>query len=302
MTLPRTAGFAMLMVGLSSIGFGLVPYFARTLTEAGLAAPAIALFRYMIPAVAFLPFLRLRGAQGRASLWAFCSGLTVGLGWIGYVLSLGMMSVPTAAVLYMTYPLFTLIIGWLFFQDRPTPRAIFGSILILAAALLATSQAAPVGAATVALTGFALFCGLTAPVSFGLAINVLARRLTALSPLSRMAAFTGGSVLGLLPLVLTYPASAVFPADSAQWLLVLALGLGSALVPQLLYNAFVPRIGAPSAAALGSIELPTMFAIGWIALGDSPGPREIAAGALVLTAILLTPAQTPSPKEPESVT
>ena len=207
------------------------------------------------------------------------------------------MSVPTAAVLYMTYPLFTLIIGWLFFQDRPTPRAIFGSVLILAAALLATSQAAPAGTATVALTGFALFCGLTAPVSFGLAINVLARRLTALSPLSRMAAFTGGSVIGLLPLILTYPASAVFPADSAQWLLVLALGLGSALIPQLLYNAFVPRIGAPSAAALGSIELPTMFAIGWIALGDSPGPREIAAGVLVLTAILLTPAQNPIPQK-----
>ena len=63
MTPPRTAGFAMVMVGLSSIGFGLVPYFARTLTEQGIASPAIALFRYLIPAVAFLPFLRLRGRR-----------------------------------------------------------------------------------------------------------------------------------------------------------------------------------------------------------------------------------------------
>ena len=46
---PRTAGFAMLMVGLSSIGFGLVPYFARTLTEAGLAAPAAASVLMALP-------------------------------------------------------------------------------------------------------------------------------------------------------------------------------------------------------------------------------------------------------------
>ncbi|MCX8509599.1 MAG: EamA/RhaT family transporter, partial [Rhodobacteraceae bacterium] len=95
---------AMVMVGLSSVGFGLVPWFARSLTDEGIAAPAIALFRYMIPAVAFLPFLHLKGAAGRASLWAFGSGLIVGLGWIGYVRSLALMSVPVAAVLYMTYP------------------------------------------------------------------------------------------------------------------------------------------------------------------------------------------------------
>ncbi|MCX8509243.1 MAG: hypothetical protein ORN49_10265, partial [Rhodobacteraceae bacterium] len=63
---------------------------------------------------------------------------------------------------------------------------------------------------------------------------------------------------------------------------------------------FVPRIGAASAAALGAIELPTMFLTGWLALGDRPGPREIAAGLLVLTAILLTPADNPKPARTEA--
>src|SRR5690606_28830721 len=69
------------LVAFSAVLFGLVPYFARSLTEAGIAPPAVAFFRYMFPAVAFLPFLRLRGAMGRASLWGYCAGFCVGLGW-----------------------------------------------------------------------------------------------------------------------------------------------------------------------------------------------------------------------------
>src|SRR5690606_32647131 len=116
---------------------GLVPYFARSLTEAGIAPPAVAFFRYMFPAVAFLPFLRLRGAMGRASLWGYCAGFCVGLGWVGYVRALDLMPVSAAGVLYMTYPLFTLVIGWALFADRPPGRAVLGGAMILVAAALA---------------------------------------------------------------------------------------------------------------------------------------------------------------------
>lgn len=292
MNFLRTAGFATLMVALSSIGFGLVPFFARHLTEAGMAAPAIALYRYMFPATAFLPFLRLKGQEGRASLWGFGSGFLTGLGWIGYVKSLELMSVSTAGVLYMTYPMFTLAVGWLLFREPARWPAILGSVLIIVAAVLAT------GVATDGkpLTLFAIFCGLTAPLSFGLAINVLAHRLVILPPLSRIASFATGSALGLLPLVLSYPRAAVLPVEPSHWILILSLGLLSALLPQLLYNTFVPRIGGARAAALGSVELPTMFFIGWLSFGETPGWREIAAGVLVLTAILMTPTKSTEPE------
>ena len=127
----------ILAVAVSTVFFGMVPYFARSLTEAGIAPPAIAFFRYLFPAIAFLPFLKLRGEQGRASLWGYFSGLIVGLGWVGYVKALSLMPVSAAGVLYMTYPLFTLLIGWLVFSDRPGLRSAAGGGMILLAAALA---------------------------------------------------------------------------------------------------------------------------------------------------------------------
>jgi len=275
------------VVALCSVCFGLVPFFARSLTEAGIAAPAIAFFRYLFPAVAFLPFLRLRGAEGRASLWGYVSGFCVGLGWLGYVLALDRMPVSTAGVLYMTYPMFTLVFAWAFFADRPAPRAMAGGVLILIAAVLASRPST----AGQPLTAVSILLGLAAPLSFGLAINVTANKLAILPPLSRVAVFALGSATGLVPLIATYPVAEVLPADGAQWALVVGLAVLTALLPQLLYTTFVPKIGGAKAAALGSIELPTMFAVGWLAFAEPLGPREAAAGALVLTAILMTPAR-----------
>jgi drug/metabolite transporter (DMT)-like permease len=148
------------------------------------------------------------------------------------------------------------------------------------------------------LTEAAILLALAAPLSFGLSINVLARKLASLTPLGRMSIFALGASTGLLPLIATYPRAAVLPATPDQWLLALALGVVSALLPQLIYTIFVPKIGGAKAASLGSIELPTMFAIGWIAFGEAIGWREAVAGTLVLTAILRTPTRRP----PASVT
>lgn len=293
---PRTHWTDIPMVGIAAVGlstifFGCVPFFARSLTEAGIAPPAIAFCRYLFPAIAFLPFLKVRGEQGRASLWGYFSGLTVGLGWVGYVKSLTLMPVSAAGVLYMTYPLFTLVVGWLLFADRPSLRAATGGGLILLAAALAAGGVKAGATAGQTIAPVAILFALAAPVAFGLSINVLARKLHVLPPVSRMGIFAIGAATGLVPLILTYPRAAVVPSTPDQWALALALGTFSALIPQLLYSVFVPKIGGAKAAALGSIELPTMFAVGWFAFGELIGPREFLAGALVLTAILITPSR-----------
>jgi len=288
---PRQdAALGAAMIGLSMVLFGLVPFFARHLTEAGLAPPALSMYRFMLPAIVFLPFLRPWGERGRASLWAFGSGVMVAAGWMGYYSALSRMPVPLLGVLYMTYPLFVLVIGWAFFRDRPHPRAWAGGGLILLAAVLAAglSGGQPVGAAGLALA-------LTAPLAFGFGVNVLTHRLAALHPLSRIAAFSAGSTLGLAPVIAGLPRAAVIPDRAEVWLLVLGLTLVTALVPQIIYNIWVPRIGAAKAAVLGALELPAIFAVGWFALGDPVGPREIAAGLLILVAILLTPSKPPVP-------
>jgi drug/metabolite transporter (DMT)-like permease len=42
----------------------------------------------------------------------------------------------------MTYPVFTLLIGWIWFRDVPAKKGITGALMVIVAALIASSPAA----------------------------------------------------------------------------------------------------------------------------------------------------------------
>ena len=174
------------LVVMSCFCFGTIPYFAHSLTEAGMASYAVAFYRYGLSAVVLFPLLfRLPAAQRTTVLWGIASGVAVGLSWIGYVEAIKTVPVSTVGVLYMTYPVFTLLVGWLWFRDKPSRRAFVGASLVVLAALIASSPAA-VGPEHLP----ALLLSLTAPIGFGIGINILVHRLNPISPLHRMASFT----------------------------------------------------------------------------------------------------------------
>ena len=281
-------GLATLGVVFASVGFGLVPFFARTLTEAGMAPHAVAFARYVLASAFLAPLAWSARHEGRTLLWALGIGVAMGLGWVAYVRAVQVVPVSTAGVLYMTYPAFTLLFSWLLFRERPAPGAIVGAVMIVAAAGLVTTP----GAVPPALLP-ALLLSLAAPAGFGLGIAVLVHRLTAIPVLVRIGVVSLGSVLGLLPLMLATPLDALLPVDAHGWLMVLGIGLGTALIPQLVYTICSPIVGTARTAVAGSIELPVMFAVGWLGFGETLHPAQAVACALVLAAILLTPARQP---------
>ena len=277
-------GLATLGVIIASVGFGFVPVFARSLTEAGMAPHAVALYRYVLAVLVLMPVVwRWRHERGPL-LWGLFVGLAMGLGWVGYVSALRVVPVSTAGVLYMTYPVFTLILSWGLFGDKPTVRGTIGALMIVVAAAVVASPAA-IDPAQIP----ALLLSLTAPAGFGLGIAVLVHKLTSIPALARIGIVSAGSVIGLLPLVLTTAPAALMPVDGKGWLMVLGIGLGTALIPQLLYTVCSPMIGTARTAMAGSVELPVMFALGWLFFGEALHPAQGAALVLVLAAILITP-------------
>ncbi len=278
---------ATLGVVVAAMGFGVVPLFARGLTDAGMAPFAVAFYRYVLVSALFLPVL-LRALWNRdtrvAALWGVGSGTVMGLGWVGYVNALQVVPVGTAGVIYMSYPVFTLVVAWAVFSDRPSGRAMLAAGLILLAAIIA-GGAEVMGPAPV----MPLVLALAAPFGFGVGISVLVHRLSGLRPLTRLTVVSSGSVLGLLPLVLGASWEQVIPSDLDAWLLVAGIALATALVPQLIYSVCSPMIGAARSAMAGAVELPMMFLVGWLAYGERLGPAQWLAGAIVLGAILLTP-------------
>ena len=119
------------LVVFACVCFGTIPYFAKSLTDAGMASYAVAFYRYGLSALVLTPLLlRLPRAQFRILLWGIASGIGTGLGWVGYVEAIKTVPVSTAGVLYMTYPVFTLLIGWLWFGDTPSRRAFLAALLV----------------------------------------------------------------------------------------------------------------------------------------------------------------------------
>ncbi|MEQ9491023.1 MAG: DMT family transporter [Alphaproteobacteria bacterium] len=280
---PSTATLAIV---LSCIGFGLAPLFVKELTALGIAPPVIAFYRYSFVAVLLLPLLKLRGEYRIPTLWGILSGIVAGLGWIGYINILNYLPVSTSGVIYMTYPLFTVVLGYLWFRSPVGLRSVSAASMILLAAVIALSPRFDGSVSYLALAG--AFC---APLGFAFSIVVLTDKLLVLPPLSRVSSMALGGSLALLPLVLSYETERILPDSPDGYWLVASIAMLTALLPQFLYSWFAPVIGSAKTSIAGSTELPTMFIVGWLVFGETLTLTQLSGGLLVLLAILIAPSQ-----------
>ena len=277
---PTLAAFGVLF---ASVCFGIVPYFSRNLTDQGIAPHAVAFYRYIIAAIILLPTFRGQLHAWRVLIWGLCAGAAMGLGWIGYVTAVETIPASTVGVLYMTYPVFTVIISWILFADAPSTRALIAAALIILAAFIAGNPSA------VPSTQFAtLLISLAAPLGFGFGICVLVHRLSRIPPLTRIATVSLGAVFALTPLMATSTSVEVLPKDADTWALILGIAIVTALIPQLIYTVSSPLIGASRTAVIGSVELPTMFFVSMFAFGEILTFSQSMACALIVIAIVLT--------------
>ncbi len=288
------------MVVAVSICFGLTPLFANLLSEAGIASSAIAFYRYVVSALVVLPFLALGREKRRETLAAMAAGLLMGVGWIGYIEALKVAPVAAAGVIYMSYPLFTLLFAWLLLKQRPAARMVLAGVMILFGAVISLSPAAVPAEAL-----GALLLSFSAPLGFAIAITVVTGKLLLLTAVERMAGVMNGALIGLIPMIAGLDIAEILPESSNVWLLVAGVTLVTALVPQFIYSYAAPKIGPARAAMAGSFELPTMFLIGFTVFGERIGPWQLLAGALVVLAIVITPPRrvrsdaSPQPANPQ---
>ena len=282
------AGFG---VTLASIGFGIVPFFTRSLTDQGLSPQAIAFFRYSITAFILLPALRGQILAWKQILWGIGGGAGMGLGWICYVSAVKVLPISTVGVLYMTYPVFTILISFFLFKEKATRLALLASLMIILAAFIAGNPMAfPSGQLHI------LIISLLAPISFGFVISILVHRLSDIPPLSRVACISLGATLVLSPLMVTANFTEVMPQDFYVLGLVMGFSIGSAFIPQLIYTIASPIIGTSRTAVLGSVELPTMYAVSVIAFGEILTIPQILACILIVSAMVLAHKNRISPR------
>ena len=280
----RRVLFATLMVIFACIAFGTVPFFVKSLSQAGVKSEFIPFYRYFVSAMIFLPWLLSVKGKFKTILWGLGSGLFLGLGWISYVEALKVVPVSTAGVVYMTYPVFTLLIGWVWLKEKPDLRAVLAACLIVVAALI-TSTDGKLNANHIN----ALLYSFLAPLCFGASINILVSRLSQIPPMARVSCIALGAMAGLLLLIAPGGFQEIIPATSKAMYLAVGIALITATLPQLIYANFTPQIGSAKAAIAGSVELPTMFVVGWLAFDEKISTIQWLSGILIVIAILMTP-------------
>ena len=277
--------FATIMVLLSCIAFGTVPFFVKGLSQAGVKTELIPFYRYCVSAIVFLPALiTVFKGQFKTILWGLASGSILGIGWISYVEALKVVPVSTAGVIYMTYPIFTLLVARIWLKEIPHLKAIIACILIVIAAMMTMNDARLESSHLSALV-FSLF----APFCFGMSINILVTKLKDIAPMARVASTAIGALIGLLFLIAPQGPGEIIPASSQGLYLAIGIAVITATIPQLMYATFAPVIGSAKSAIAGSIELPTMFMVGWLAFGETISTIHWFSGLLIIVAISMTP-------------
>jgi len=262
----------------------MTPFFAKPLLAAGMSPEGIAVFRYSLSVLIALPFFPLGRAQRRSAVIMVLSGAAMGMGWTAYLDALKTLPVAVVGILYMTYPIFVVALAWLLARQPIRLRAVGASLLVLTAAALAHDSG---GGGEVDM-GALLWC-LVAPATFALTIVTLTCFSADLDPLQRMATAFTGTLLWLVPVGLATNAAAMAPPSGPILLWALLMAVTTATLPQLLYASCAPFVGPSRSAVAGSLELPTMFIVGWIAFQESFDGTHVLGGALVIASILLAP-------------
>jgi len=273
--------YCMVMVAIAGICFGLAPYFVRSLMGAETDPSVIAFARFALTALVMLPFLSLSGRKGSATFMGIVAGILMGFGWIGFIMTITHATVAHAGVIYMSYPMFTMLFAWVLLGDPPGPRGFLAGFMVLTAVYICLT---PDVVAHLTLKGIAI--ALAAPLSFGFAVAVMSGWLGRLSPLERLACVPFGACIGLAPVMWVTTGGQLVP-ESADWMMLIGLAVVTLLVPGVLYAIAAPRIGLLRTAIGGSIELPAMVFFGVFLLDDAVRERDLAAIVLVVAAILV---------------
>jgi drug/metabolite transporter (DMT)-like permease len=278
---------ATVLVVASGVSAASIAFFARSLTDAGLSAGAIVFFRFAATVAVTGRNIVLTENKRSASTWAFAAGMAVGLGWVTYVLAIERLDVATAGAIYMTYPVFALAASSVIVRRRPARRGLLGATLVLTGAVIA------IGPPDAGFDGWMVLVAFAAPISFGVVVAVLSERVQALQPVERIAATSVGAIVALIPIVVIQPLDSVIPANGRTWLLVVGIGLLTSLLPMGCFVVGAPVVGSARAAVAGAVELPTVFVIAWVLLGEPPTFTQLVGGAVIVAAVAVSPTRPP---------
>lgn len=270
------------LVLMAAFFYGLNPLFAQLLFKQGLGAEMVSLYRFILPALFFVFFLRTPRENGAEACRSLILGVFSGVSIFGYFHALETISAATAILIYYSYPLFSILIGWLVFGRTPSQNGLISAALVaIAASLTVRPETVAVGS-LLAVAGCFL-----APLAVATQVQYLSSPRRGLPTLNRMAWINIGHILVLLPIAIWTVPTQVLPVSSIGFMAVLGIALLAAAIPQFLFMVGAPKSCADKSALTGSLELVVALLFGAVLLGQHLDRLEVTAMVLMLLALFI---------------
>lgn len=270
------------LVAMSACLYGLNPFFAQLLFQQGLGAEMVSLYRFILPALFFIFFLRTPQVNRTEACRSLVLGIISGVAIFSYFHALETIPAATAILIYYSYPVFSVLIGWLAFHRTPSQNGLISAALVaIAASLTIRPETLPPG------TLWAMIGCFLAPLTVATQVQYLSSPKKQIPTLNRMAWITIGHILVLLPIAIWTAPVHILPASFSGVIAVLGIALLAAAIPQILFMKGAPRSCADKNALTGSLELVVALLTGAILLGQQLDRLELTAMTLIVLALFI---------------
>ena len=270
------------LVLMAAVFYGLNPFFAQLLFNEGLGAEMVSLYRFIVPAALFAFFLRTPLTSWSEAARTLVLGIASGISIFAYFHALNTLPAATAILIYYSYPVFSVLIGWAIFSRVPSQNSLISAALVaIAASLTVRPEAIPAGA-WLSVAGCFL-----APLAVATQVQYLSNPRKKLPTANRMAWMSLGHILVLLPIALWIAPAQVVPVSPTGFLAVLGIAILAATIPQVLFMVGAPRSCADKNALVGSLELVVALLTGAILIGQNLDRLEITAMVLIMLALFI---------------
>jgi drug/metabolite transporter (DMT)-like permease len=270
------------LVLMAAFFYGLNPFFAQLLFKEGFSAEMVSLYRFILPALFFTFFLRTPQAHWPEALRTLILGVVSGISIFSYFHALDVLPAATAILIYYTYPVFSVLIGWIVFKREPSQNA------LISAALVAIAASLTVRPETLAAdTYFVVLACFLAPLVVATQVQYLSNPRRCIPTMNRMSWMTMGHVIVLLPLAIWSEPVHVLPVSLTGLLSILGVAVLAAAIPQMLFMVGAPRSCADKNALMGSLELVVALLTGAVLLGEDLDQLEITAMVLIVLALFI---------------
>lgn len=272
------------LITLSAAGFGAMAIFARLAYASGADLNGILAVRFTLAFLVLAAVARLRRTvfpRGRQR-WIACA--MGGIGYVGqstcFFGALQYASAGLVALLLYLYPVLVSLLAAVFLGER------LGGFKVLMLILGFAGVALTIGGGAGQPLGIAL--GLGAALIYAIYITIGGRFLTGVDPL----AITTLVCAAAAAVFLAWAAisGAALPATTAGWWALLGIAIVSTAVAILTFFAGLAYLGASRAAIMSTFEPLVTIALAALFLGEAVSVTQIAGGAMILAAAVMTAA------------